>query len=1085
MKDKMSGWGIVSTLMTMLLSISSITAATLGGPYITDADTVALYHVNDGAGTAVSDSSGNGYNGALYGSNTWVSPAQYLGGLQTASGQTGGFNATISVSGNNFTVEGWFNPNSASGMQYIFGGQDSSGGNIFYVRQQDAYFAYGIYDTGAGAWREVTGGSITAGQWYHIAVTAFNSTGNEVVLSLYQNNVMAGRSSYTFTTLPGTVTNFKVGRCPWSNTTTYFPGKIDEVRVSNTPRYSFTIPVNSQPNLAANGDFETANGSYPASWTRQIDSGTVVQSWSTSQKVSTSHSVKTVISSVNAQADWNQLITNIDAGLKYRFRSHVYASVVTAGSHALELHWLNSGNTELTPVTSYASTAAGQWSELIGEDIQPPAGAVKVYIKLRTYKQGTYYFDDVVLQRKDEEVCLVDGKFPLGVYAPVSKNLLRNSDFELEGNSGLPLGWTRLYSSGTVAQTWDASYRVSGTHSVKSAVTADGQSDWRQTVYNINPALTYKLYGQIYASNISTNSHSLSVQWFDSAGSYLGENILTSPTADQWVQVSQSAISPPAGTAQAIVVLRAYKTGTYYFDDVFLDVDWTVADRLNDLKNGGFNFLGTYNGEFSNNTYFYDLNDCANAGLKGCLYPLPELYLPDDTNLAALIAAINAVENHSALALWFSPDEPTLRNPIFTAQGVTNAYNQVLATDDYYITAPHKVWLNHPPRGTGSDLRNFTLLRDYNAGADIISMDVYPAPESCGFSNLPNQTLSCIGDYTDILYNQVVSWNNATTPRNNQGKPIWMSLQGYVVDDGWTGDECKPYSTHGIELQWYDVNDNYLGSFRLPATTPEVWCYESEQSITPPAGATQVYVLLRTYWSGTYYFDNINFGEVGGAFLLSNNTFETANGSMPASWGTWVASGTTVAQTWDTSKYISSSHSVKTVMTSATGQADWREHITGISDTKKYYLSGYVYAQRRPLWEQTRFMAYNAIIHGARGIVYYGLEFIPVTSGLWQDIKRLATELDGLSSVLTSPKSFRNVSVSNGNVETLLLKSGNYLYLVAANRRSADAGNVTISVSGLPLSAITRIYETGNLTITSNSFTDSFNGYQVHIYRLN
>jgi hypothetical protein len=48
---------------------------------------------------------------------------------------------------------------------------------------------------------------------------------------------------------------------------------------------------------------------------------------------------------------------------------------------------------------------------------------------------------------------------------------------------------------------------------------------------------------------------------------------------------------------------------------------------------------------------------------------------------------------------------------------------------------------------------------------------------------------------------------------------------------------------------------------------------------------------------------------------------------------------------------------------------------------------------RRPNYHETRFMAYNAIVHGANAILYWGTHYIEKDSSLWQHLMRIAREL--------------------------------------------------------------------------------------------
>jgi hypothetical protein len=78
-------------------------------------------------------------------------------------------------------------------------------------------------------------------------------------------------------------------------------------------------------------------------------------------------------------------------------------------------------------------------------------------------------------------------------------------------------------------------------------------------------------------------------------------------------------------------------------------------------------------------------------------------------------------------------------------------------------------WQCTAPRLTGTHPRNnFHQVRRYALAADVTGVDIYPVPEGkAGHNNLPNKTLSCVGDYTELIRKAV--WDQ---------RPIWMVLQG-------------------------------------------------------------------------------------------------------------------------------------------------------------------------------------------------------------------------------------------------------------------------------------------------------------------
>ncbi|MFC1718716.1 hypothetical protein ACFL6S_34005, partial [Candidatus Poribacteria bacterium] len=66
---------------------------------------------------------------------------------------------------------------------------------------------------------------------------------------------------------------------------------------------------------------------------------------------------------------------------------------------------------------------------------------------------------------------------------------------------------------------------------------------------------------------------------------------------------------------------------------------------------------------------------------------------------------------------------------------------------------------------------------------------------------------------------------------------------------------------------------------------------------------------------------------------------------------------------------------------------------------------------RYPTYGETRFMAYNAIIHGAKGILYWGTYLMPQPSEHWSNLKKVSRELGDLSPVLASATVTHSISL--------------------------------------------------------------------------
>jgi hypothetical protein len=58
---------------------------------------------------------------------------------------------------------------------------------------------------------------------------------------------------------------------------------------------------------------------------------------------------------------------------------------------------------------------------------------------------------------------------------------------------------------------------------------------------------------------------------------------------------------------------------------------------------------------------------------------------------------------------------------------------------------------------------------------------------------------------------------------------------------------------------------------------------------------------------------------------------------------------------------------------------------------------------RRPTLEETRFMACDAIVHGARGVLYWGTVAVPKDAPFWTDLLTVVSELKKLQPMLAAP----------------------------------------------------------------------------------
>jgi len=152
-----------------------------------------------------------------------------------------------------FTVEGWVKRTSDTGRYETFLSNASSsygqetvgvyvdGGNGDCGSSPSDQFAWAYTRAGGGWFFQCSGVSATLNTWFHIAVTRDASN----VTRIFINGVL--RNTMTGTAAPTTSTGaFAIGTAA-DALTEFFPGLLDEVRISSVARYSATFTPQTTP----------------------------------------------------------------------------------------------------------------------------------------------------------------------------------------------------------------------------------------------------------------------------------------------------------------------------------------------------------------------------------------------------------------------------------------------------------------------------------------------------------------------------------------------------------------------------------------------------------------------------------------------------------------------------------------------------------------------------------------------------------------------------------------------------------------------------------------------------------------------
>ncbi|MCP4642710.1 MAG: hypothetical protein GY851_19850 [bacterium] len=183
--------------------------------------------------------------------------------------------------------------------------------------------------------------------------------------------------------------------------------------------------------------------------------------------------------------------------------------------------------------------------------------------------------------------------------------------------------------------------------------------------------------------------------------------------------------------------------------------------------------------------------------------------------------------------------------------------------------------------------------------------------------------------------------------------------------------------------------------------------------------------------------------------------------------------------------------------------ADKMRHVTGPNRPLFMVLQGFSWEMLRkeeerdeskvlyPTHYQTRFMAYQSIIKGANGILYWGTHYTPQPSECWDSIKLVVRELADLAGPLAERNEPITVdfdyhemgrSVDDG-VQIRAKRYDGKLYLFTCN---ADKNPCKATVSGLNgWTALSTLNEDRDApALAEGAFTDTWEPNEVHVYVL-
>ena len=238
---------LIATIMLILFLASMLSMAFVAPIKATpDSGIVGLWHFDEGTGSTAYDSSGCGNDGTLSGGK--FGNALYFDGVDDYVNIPD--NPTLDLTGD-ITLEAWILIKSFStseGFHMYIIGKDSAGQRSYGIGV-DLTWMYPkkpfviIFHPG-GSYKIAWGTTdLVIDQWYHIA-GVFDATNDE--LTLYVDGVSQPTVTDTSSINPGNA-DLRIGGREYTGNGCYFNGLIDEVRISDSVRYTTTFTLPNAP----------------------------------------------------------------------------------------------------------------------------------------------------------------------------------------------------------------------------------------------------------------------------------------------------------------------------------------------------------------------------------------------------------------------------------------------------------------------------------------------------------------------------------------------------------------------------------------------------------------------------------------------------------------------------------------------------------------------------------------------------------------------------------------------------------------------------------------------------------------------
>jgi len=777
--------------------------------------------------------------------------------------------------------------------------------------------------------------------------------------------------------------------------------------------------VSAPIGLLPNGGFEEG-GAMPDGWTLESAGGQATAERATGD-ASEGSAFARMTRADDGQADLRPATgyVQLTTGRAYLLTAYVRASNVADGSHSVELQWFSGGGFIGRDVAQ--ARVGGRWVTVGVGPLLPPAGATRVIVLLRSHKAGTYDFDDVRLTEVPD----------------MPQCLLLNPGFESDADGdGVPDGWTPSDQGAAV----DTGVVASGQHSARlSREAADAPAAaWRQQGVAVDAGRRYELSAATRCDSFGRELR-IAIEW-SRGGEVLKTDEYRDQTLEAWQRKRLAAVCPPEAD-RASIILELVSEGTVWFDDVALSPQDVLAEVTLDIASPNPRGL-LRRGLDADNVECACRATSAVEGARCRVTMIDEagaerheeqFALPSDARRLSVPTAAMPLGRYLLRADVLSPEGEALASDV--------AYMDVLPADakGVFFRGDHVAVVNGAP-WFPIGLTSISPTDDEAAGLAEAGFNLLiTGVVSQGTSEEMRRVL----DRAAQLGIYAMEWDNAWvyppggTPPDAREAALRKMAENAGDHPAFIGLMCDEAIWNGVPLS--DVQHAYR-TMRQLMPTRLFWQNQAPRNTI--ADLARYCRNADVSGMDIYPVDMPEHSD------LPNKTLSVVGDEVR--------------------KNIATVEGRKPIwaILQGFGWNVWSE------DTSAH--------KRAPTWDETRFMAYDAIVSGATGVIYWGASYEKRDTPIWSFLRRMASELRELTPMLVSSE--RVDIPATGGVLTMGRMVEGKIWVIAVNESSSPlAAELTLPEGTGPLA---RWKEDGpGPAVDGTLLRDEFAPFGLHVYR--